>query len=155
MGTCIKRDFFLKYYFASQQKKISGFSRNLYMNILCFWWQSKDFIGLYRVQVFDVFKYVSVLFCYLFCLTITQQFYCYVYKVVDKKSVHVKTHVYVTRYEPYLKTKLPCLFQVHLALSEITFYTFYKRTITTGYNQSVTCCDSQRKHVVVTQRKLI
>jgi len=25
----------------------------------------------------------------------------------------------------------------------------------TGYNQSVTCCGSQRKHVVVTQRKLI
>ena len=51
---------------------------------------------------------------------------------VDIKIVHVKTHVYVTRYKPYLKTKLPCLFQAknrHLALSEITFYTFYKRTI--------------------------
>jgi len=30
-----------------------------------------------------------------------------------------------------------------------------KYNITTGYNQSVTGCGSQRKHVVVTQRKLM
>ena len=38
---------------------------------------------------------------------------------------------------------------------DIHVKTIVKPTIITGYNQSVTGCGSQRKHVVVTQRKLI
>ena len=34
-----------------------------------------------------------------------------------------------------------------------TFYVLYNEF--TGYNQSVTGCGSQRRHVVVTQRKLM
>ena len=34
-------------------------------------------------------------------------------------------------------------------------YASIKRAIITGYNQSVTGCGSQRRHVVVTQRKLM
>jgi len=35
------------------------------------------------------------------------------------------------------------------------YLTLVETTVTTGYNQSVTGCGSQRRHVVVTQRKLI
>jgi len=47
--------------------------------------------------------------------------------------------------------------QVHCCMFTLDLSIFAKTVLTklTGYNQSVTGCGSQRRHVVVTQRKLI
>jgi len=42
-----------------------------------------------------------------------------------------------------------------LSLKSTLIWADHLDTNPTGYNQSVTCCGSERRHVVVTQRKLI